>query len=114
MRPEANALRSVRTMASWPMSSANSFGRYLRASAAWFAAAGSEPRTAASLLLVAGLRALFSLSSTSATGRTFTRRLGAAGAKLTPDTHYNALRRGGRLDEQPAKRSLGLLPSGPD
>src|SRR5262249_4756367 len=36
------------------------------------------------------------------------------GARTTPDTHYNALGRGGRLDEQPAKRSLGLLPSGPD
>ena len=33
--PVANAFRSVCTMASWPISSAKSFGRYLRASAAW-------------------------------------------------------------------------------
>ncbi len=38
MRPEAKAFRSVRTMASWPISSENSFGRYFRASAAWPAA----------------------------------------------------------------------------
>src|SRR5665647_1746067 len=32
MRPDANALRSVRTMASWPIRSSKLCGRYLRAS----------------------------------------------------------------------------------
>src|SRR4029453_1874096 len=104
-------------MASCPISSAKTLGRYLRASAARLAAAGSEACAAASaLLLGAGFGALFSRSSTSAMdGQDFHAKAWARnGRRRAPGTHYNALRRGGRLDEQPAKRSLGLLPSGPD
>src|SRR3990170_1294649 len=81
MRPEANAFLSVCTMASWPISSPKTLGRYFRASAAWLSIWGSSPAMTRSAPIV---------------------ELTTLGA------------RGGRLDEQPAKRSLGLLPSGPD
>ena len=60
MRPDAKAFRSVCTMASWPISSAKSFGRYLRASAAWlwFAPAGATELSAFAAFLAERFGAL--------------------------------------------------------
>src|SRR4051812_30263209 len=70
MRPEAKALRSVRTMASWPISSAKTLGRYLRASAAWLSGAAGGAETSA-FPLAGRFGALFWFSASAIDGRNF-------------------------------------------
>ena len=48
MRPDANALRSVLTIASWPMRSSKVCGRYLRASTTYGFAAPAAGRVSLS------------------------------------------------------------------
>ncbi len=88
------------------------FGRYLRASAAWLSVAGAAV-SASAFFLGERLGAVF-WSSASAIERQDFHAECWQGRGTRPRPHYNARRQGGRLDEQPAKHSLGLLPSGPD
>src|SRR5262249_24673717 len=97
-RPVANALVSVRTMASCPMRSSNVCGRYLRASTRYgpvTAASGSRPADSDE-------RASFIKPPANASlgpGRVGRIRMSCLGGRLTSD---------------PNRSSLGLLPSGPD
>ena len=70
MRPEAKALRSVRTIASWPISSAKTLGRYLRASAAWLSGAGARGAEASAFPL-AGRFGAFLVFGVGHDGRNF-------------------------------------------
>ena len=89
MRPEAKALRSVRTIASWPISSAKTFGRYLRGERRMaLGRFGYGGRAAPSAFGLAGRFPPFSRCSTSAMdGRYFQRKGLAAKGRLTGPRH---------------------------
>src|SRR5262245_37802697 len=98
MRPMAKALRSVLTIASWPINSLNSLGRYLRASATWLGggAGASASRSEARL------GALFFCSLASAIeDPTLARTLGLEGAFSSAPAHYTALRQVGGWTSNP-------------
>ena len=88
MRPVAKAFLSVRTMASWPISSAKTLGRYLRASAAWLSGGGAAAEASA-FPLAGRFGALFWSSASAMDGRNFHAKRLRTGA-AAPATHYNA------------------------
>ena len=105
-RPSANALRSVRTIASWPIRSSKIAGRYLRASTRYAAAAGPcSGKASPNRPGPAG--------SGSGSGGSSWNKPDMRGAVVVTAAAAAWLR-GGRPDSAPGENSLRLLPSGSD
>src|SRR5262245_13568429 len=101
IRPVANALVIVRTIASWPMRSAKVAGRYLRASTR-YALPPARPRSRPGALVT---------SFIGAPAAAWSHRVAE---RVVQSDRQWMLEASGRLTSDPNRSSLGLLPSGPD